>query len=88
MGQRACLLVDVDAVCLHRVPSGEGIGGVYHGTDTLGLGVGQNTCRTYEASAGQKGGTTDEPSGQAAFAASRVVEVPALTVAVGATFAG
>ena len=54
MGQRTCLLVDADAVCLHRVPSGKGIGGVYHGADTLGLRVSQDTPGAYEVSAGPK----------------------------------
>ena len=80
--------MDADAVRLHCVSSGEGIGGVYHGTDTLGLGVGQDTCGTYEVSAGQKGGTMDKPSGRAVFIASRAVEALALTVPAGAFFAG
>lgn len=80
--------MDADPVCLHRIPSGEGIGEVYHSTDTLGLGVGQDTRGTYEVSAGQKGSTTDGPSGWAAFVASRVVKVLALTAAAGASFAG
>ena len=53
-GQHACLLVDADTVCLHRVPSGKGIGGVYHGADTFGLWVGQDTPGPYEVSAGPK----------------------------------
>ena len=88
MGQRACLLVDADAVCLHRVPSGKGIGEVYHGADTLGLGVSQDMPGTYEVSAGLKGDTTDEPSGWGALAVSCAEESPALTVAAEASFAG
>ena len=88
MGQRACLLVDADAVCLHRIPSGEGIGGVYHGADTLGLQVSQDTPGTYEVSARPKGDTTDEPSGRGALVASRAEEAPALTVAAEVSFAG
>ena len=79
-GQGACLLMNANVVCLHRIPSDEGIGGVYHSTDTLVLGVCQDRHRTYEVSAGQKGDTMGEPLGRAAFAASRVEEVPALTV--------
>ena len=80
--------MDADAVCLHCVPSGEGIGEVYHGADTLGLGIRQDMPGTYEVSAGQKGGTTDEPLGRAAFVASRTVEAPIPTAVVGASFAG
>ena len=87
-GQHACLFVDADAVCLHCVPSGEGIGGVYHGADTLGLGVSQDTTRTYEVSAGLKGDTTDKPSGWGALVVSRAEEALALTVAAEASFAG
>ena len=65
--------MDADAVCLHGVPSSERISGVYHGTDTFGLGVGQDMLGIYEVSARQKGGTTDEPSGWAMFVASRIV---------------
>ena len=88
MGQGTRLLVDADAISLYCVASGEGIGGVYHGTDTLGLGVGQDMRGTYEVSAGQKGSTTDKPSEQAAFVASCAVEALALTAAAGAAFAG
>ena len=52
--QRARLLVDADAICLHRVPSGKGIGGVYYGADALGLRVSQDTPGAYEVSAGLK----------------------------------
>ena len=44
--------MDADTVCLHRVPSGKGIGGVYHGADTLGLQVSQDMSGAYEVSAG------------------------------------
>ena len=87
-GQRACLLVDADAVCLHRVPSGEGIGGVHHGADTLGLRVGQDAPGPYGASARPKGDTADEPSGRGALVPSRADEAPVLTVAAVASFAG
>ena len=80
--------MDADAVCLHRVPSGQEIGWVNHGTDTLGLGVGQDMRGTYEVSAGQEGHTTDEPSGRGAFVPSRADEAPVLTVAAVASFAG
>ena len=80
--------MDADTVCLHCIPSGKGIGRVYHGADTLGLGVSQDTTGTYEVSAGQKGDTTDKPSGQGALVVSRAEEAPALTVAAEASFAG
>ena len=80
--------MDADAVCLHRVPSGEGIGGVYHGADTLGLWESQDTPGTYEVSAGQIGDAMEEPSGQGALMVSRAEEVPVLTVVAEASFAG
>ena len=80
--------MDADAVGLHCVSSGEGIGGVYHGADTLGLRVSQDTPGTYEVSARPKGDTTDEPSGRGALVASRAEEAPALTVVAEVSFAG
>ena len=87
-GQRACLLVHADAICLHRVPSGEGIGGVYHDADTLSLRVSQDTPGAYEGQQGRKSDTTDEPSGRGALVPSRADEAPVLTVAAVASFAG
>ena len=46
--------MDADTVRFHRVSSSEGIGGVYHGADTLGLGVSQDTPGAYKVSAGLK----------------------------------
>ena len=86
MGQRARLLVDADAVCLHCVSSGEGIGRVYHGADTFGLWVGQDTPGPYEVSARPKGDTGDEPSGRGPLVPSRADEAPALTAAAVASF--
>ena len=82
------MLVDADAVGLHGVPSGEGIGGVYHGADTFGLRVGQDTPGTYEVSARPKSDTAGKPSGRGALVPSRADEVPVLTVAEVASFAG
>ena len=80
--------MDADAVCLHRVPSSKGIGGVYHGADTLGLRVSQDTPGTYKVSTGPKGNMTDEPSGQGALVALRAEEAPVLMVAAEVSFAG
>ena len=80
--------MNADAVCLHCVSSGEGIGGVYHGADTFGLWVGQDTPGPYEVSARPKGDMADEPSGRGALVPSRADEAPALTVAAVASFAG
>ena len=80
--------MDADAVCLHCVSSGEGIGGVYHGADTFGLWVGQDAPGPYGVSARPESDATDEPSGRGALVPSRADEVPVLTVAAVASFAG